>query len=91
MIDIVLMKLCSLVYQTEQTPLEGLIERLKQLKDEAEGDYSEEENRRRFDAVESQTAECKQHSLSFSNSLANKRQGQLRSLTSLNLFSCDKA
>ena len=44
--------------QSEQAAVDNLLDRLKKLKDEAE-EYSEEEGKRRFETIESQTAECK--------------------------------
>ena len=43
--------------QSEQAAVDNLLDRLKKLKDEAE-EYSEEEGKRRFETIESQTAEC---------------------------------
>ena len=42
--------------QSEQAAVDNLLDRLKKLKDEAE-EYSEEEGKRRFETIESQTAE----------------------------------
>lgn len=47
----------SVHLQSEQAAVDNLLDRLKKLKDEAE-EYSEEEGKRRFETIESQTAEC---------------------------------
>lgn len=48
----------SFHYQSEQAAVDSLLDRLKKLKDDAE-EYSEEEGKRRFETIESQTADCK--------------------------------